>query len=170
MPIIEFDNDSDVPVTLVVEPQGERYEIPGRSAAGVRYVVRAGAEDRSHVSVSSMQVEFWSNADRVEIEMIHPWPCERLSRDICVGGGWCGGIVNDTLTHFQDLLPDIGAVSARAFAELVIRAEGWPEGDVMPEKHLRWLEAKFVEHMGAEAIDVTELRRLPVVPFATASS
>ena len=165
MPIMEFENRREAPLVLVVEPWGDRHEIPHLSSAAIQYVLKEGAEDRCFSTVSDIGIDFWCNAESYQIEIVHPPACDRLSWDICVNGGWCGGIVDGKPTRVDDLLPATGSLSAEEFARLVIRADGWPESEAFPDKHLRWLEAKFIEHLGARSVDVEVLRQTRVRPF-----
>ncbi len=166
---MQFENRKQTSLTLVIEPWGERHDIPHLATAGVRYVLNDGAEDRCSSVVSDDLIEFWCNADSYEVEVVAPSPFERLSWDICVNGGWCGGLVDDKPTSVSDLLPASGIVTAQAFASLAVRADGWPKGDPVPEKHLRWLEDRFVEHLGAASVDVAALRKYSPRPFGEAS-
>ena len=165
MPIVAFHNRRKAPLVLVVEPSGEKHEIPHRSTAGIRYALQEGAEDRSYCDVSEGQIDFWCNADGYEIEVVHPSARDNLLWDICVIGGWCGGIVDGKPTHVEDLVPRTGTVTAQEFARLAVRADGWPDAVPVPDKHLRWLEAKFVEHLGAEAVPCEDLHRITARPF-----
>jgi hypothetical protein len=165
MRILEFHNREQVPLILEVEPGGARHEIPHLATAGLRYSLPQGVEDRCSSVMSEHRVEFWCSADKYEVEVVHPSPRDRLSWDICVNGGWCGGIVDNIPATFEDLLPEVGSITAEDFAILVVEADGWPEGEPMLEKHLRWLEAKFTEHLGAREVDAEVLRRFTRIPF-----
>ena len=169
MTIAAFENRRETPLVLVIEPWGEKHEIPHLSTAGVRYALKDGAEDRSYSVVSDNQIDFWCNADSYEIEIVHPSAYDRLSWDICVNGGWCGGIVDGKPTRVDDLLPEVGTVTAEEFAKLTARADGWPESKPVDEKHLRWLEAKFVEHLGSPSVSTDVLRQITARPFEGAS-
>lgn len=168
MIILAFENWHETPLTIVVEPGGDEHEVPHLATAGIRYAPKEGAADRTTCVMSESRVEVWCDADHHEIEIVHPSAFDRLSWEICVGGGWCGGIVEGEPTTVDDLLPVSGTVSARDFAKLVIRADGWPESDAAPEKHLRWLEMKFIERLGAVSVDALTLRRNLARPFENA--
>ncbi len=157
-------------MVLTVEPRGETYKVPHLAVAGIRYELKDGAEDRCYASVSEFAVEFWCNADAYEIDIIHPSAFDRLSWDICVNGGWCGGIVDGKPTTVDELLPQTGKIRARTFAELAMRADGWPDDEPLDEKHLRFLEAKFVEHLGADSVGAENLRRNLARPFGDPTS
>jgi hypothetical protein len=170
MPIAEFENREESPLVLTVQPWGDKHEVPHLATAGIRYSLKKGAEDRCYTVVAEGTAEFWCNADGYECEVVHPTPFQRLLWEICVKRGWCGGIVNDNPTTVDDLLPRHGKISARQFAELTMRADGWPDGEPFEEQHLRWLQAKFVEYVGAESVDAVELLRNVERPFGNASS
>src|SRR3954467_564364 len=149
MPTAAFENRNEAPLTLVVEPGGDRVEIPHLATVGIRYSLKDGAEDISTAVVGQYEIQFWCNADRYEIDLVPPSPFDRLLWDICVKSGFCGGIVNGEPTHVEDLLPKDGLISAETFAPLAIRAEG--DAPVDDERHSRWmrmLEAKFIQHFG----------------------
>lgn len=168
VPIVTFYNRRKDALVLVVQPFGQKHEVPHRSEAGIRYELQAGGEDRSYCDVSDCQVDFWCNADSYEFEIVHPSPQDNLLWDICINGGWCGGLVDGKPCHVLDLIPATGMVTAREFAELAVRADGWPPADALPEKYLQWLEGKFVEHLEAEAVSCEKLHRLTPSPFSEA--
>jgi hypothetical protein len=158
MPIVEFENHNDEDLILTVSPWGDEHTIPPLARVGILYTLKDGEEDRCYTSVSDNRFDFWCNADSYEIEIIHPSPYGLLSWAMCVQGGWCGGIVNDQPTTVDDLLPSTGTVSALEFARLAIRADGWPDNDPYPQRHLDWIQAKFVEYLGADCVPVEDLK------------
>lgn len=164
MIIKTFQNRHEEPLTIVVEPWRDEYEVPHLAEAGILYAPKDSRLDRSTCVVSERQIELWLDADRFEIDIVHPSVYQRLSWRICVGG-WCGGIVDGVPTAVDDLLPPSGTVTAHQFAELVIRADGWPAADPYPEKHLRWLSDRFAEHLGATSVDAKKLRHNLRRPF-----
>lgn len=170
MRIVEFENDNQATLELVIEPRDERYEIPHLARAGIRYVQREDSEDRCYTSVSDHRMYFWCDADSYEVDIVYPTPCQKLMWAICVEGGWCGGIVDDEPTTVRDLLPASGEITAREFAELAMKADGWPASEPFAESHLHWLEAKFVEHLGSASVDVELLRQPLVTPFESDST
>ena len=170
MPIVTFKNRNEAELLLTIEPWGDEFRVPHLAEAGVRYSLKSGAEDRCYTSVSESAVEFWCNADAYEIDIVHPSAFDRLSWDICVNGGWCGGIVDGKPTTVDDLLPPTGIIEARTFAELAMRADGWPDDQPFDEDHLCGLQAKFVQHLGANSICTDQLRRNLARPFNDASS
>ena len=170
MPIIEFENYREITLTLSVQPSDESHELPPLARAGIRYTLKEGAEDRCYSSVSDRRIEIWCDAESYEIDIVYPSPFDRLCSDICLHGGWCGGIVDGKPTVVDELLPSTGPVTAEEFARLAVRADGWPEAEPLPEKHLRWIEAKFIEHLGADAVDVEALRPNLARPFDDAST
>lgn len=165
MAIVEFENFNDAPLVLVIEPWGDRHELPHLARAGVRYSVTDGAEDRCYSAVSGQTIDLWCGADRYDIDIVHPSPCQRLLWDICARGGWCGGIVDGKPTRVGDLIPVAGTVTAEDFAQLSVRADGWPTSEPPKEHHLRWLEAKFVEYLGGRSVEAQLLHRTARRPF-----
>lgn len=165
MPIVEFENRNELPLVLIVQPWGDEHEVLHLATAGIRYSLKDGAEDRCYTVVANGKVEFWCNADCYDLEIVNPSAWHRLTWDICVNGGWCGGIVDGNPTTVDDLLPRTGEISAQQFAEFVIRADGWPNGEQFEDKHLRWLEAKFIEHLGAASVGTEVLRYNAARPF-----
>ena len=170
MTIVTFENSRKEPLSLVVNPWGLTHEIPHRGEAGIRYTLKEGAEDRSYTSLSEDGIEFWCNADSYEIDIVQPSAFENLLWDICVGGGWCGGLVNGEPTTVEDLLPREGEVTAKEFARLTILADGWPSSQPMDEKHLHWIEGRFKEQLGAASAPADALRRTAARPFGDAAS
>jgi len=160
-----FENRNEATLILTVRPWEHRHEVPHLAAAGIRYAVTEGLEDRSHSSVSELEIDFWCNADSYEIDIVHPSPTDRLLWEICLKGGWCGGLVEGEPTHVLDLLPASGDVTAEEFATLTMRADGWPSSEPLEEKHLRWLQDKFVEHLGGPSADVALLHHVTRRPF-----
>jgi hypothetical protein len=152
MPIVEFENLNDEDLVLTVSPWGDEHKIPHLARVGIRYTLKAGEEDRCYTSVSENRFDFWCNADTYEIEVVSPSPYDRLLWSLAVGG-WCGGP-----THVCDLLPSTGMVGAKAFAKLVMLADGWLESEPLAQHHLDWIEEKFIEHLGPEAVSVDLLR------------
>lgn len=166
MPIVAFQNYRAALLELVIEPMGERHEVPHLATAGIRYTLDEGTEDRSTSVVGDDRIEFWCDAKSVEVDIVLPSPFESLLWDICANLGFCGGLVNGEPTHVGDLVPKSGSLSAEAFADFAIFAEGaWPNAD---EARLRWgrtLEAKFVEHLGAPLVPVGLLKESHRRPF-----
>src|SRR4051812_23856595 len=146
MPIVEFENRDRTPLMLMIEPSGERHEVPHLARAGIRYSLQEGVEDRCYSAVSAQEISFWCDADSYEIEIVCPSAAGRLLWEICVGGGWCGGIVDGKPTSVDDLLPATGSVTAREFASLAVQASGWPANEPPKEHDLDWISAKFIEH------------------------
>tara|TARA_B100000678_G_scaffold283477_1_gene283670 strand:- start:313 stop:825 length:513 start_codon:yes stop_codon:yes gene_type:complete len=170
MPIFCFENRYEAEMVLTVEPGCKTYKVPHLTEVGIRYSIGEGDEDRSYVSLSEGKAEFWCNAESCEIDIVPPTDFERLTWEICVGAGWCGGIVDGKPTHVYDLLPRTGTIDARTFAELAMRADGWPDDDPLEEEHLRFLESKFIDHLGNRPVSAEELLRLRRRPFDEASS
>lgn len=166
MPIVVFQNYRTATLKLVIEPGGDVHQVPQLAEVGMRYTLDDGAEDRSTSIVADDRIEFWCNAQSVEVDVVQPSPYQKLLWALCVDLGFCGGIVDGVPTHVSDLLPADGLISAETFANLAIRAEGgWP---IVEEGRLRWgeaLEAKFLEHLGAAVVPVKTLKESQRRPF-----
>ena len=83
-----------------------------------------------------------------------------LQHDVCIGRGWCGGIVDGKPCHVDDFIPEVGPVSAEQFVEWLFQAEGLDPSSE-PEKwqkHKDGLRQAFVQHMGAEVVDASALK------------
>jgi hypothetical protein len=75
---------------------------------------------------------------------------DRLLREICVGLGYCGSVVNGQALHVSDFIPQDGPVSADEFVWWVMRAEGFEPGE---SPHERQIRDAFIRHMGGEVVD-----------------
>jgi hypothetical protein len=165
MPTLIFKNLQLETVLLTIQPSGRSCEVPHLALAGVRYFLNAGAENPCHASISEHQVEYWCDADDLEIDLVLPSQYDKLRWSICTEGGWCGGCLNGEPTTVDDLLPCSGTISSKAFAKLAIRADGWPECKPFRDDHVEWLRLKFEEHLGSSAVDVAILQSNLKNPF-----
>jgi len=166
MPISVFENTTNQPLTFILEPNEQRWEVPWLARIGVRYSFQDGATGRTFAEVGEHQIRFWCDSETREVEIVHPSPFDLLLWDICVGQGFCGGLVNGEPTHVTDLLPTGGMVTAEQFAQLAIKAEG--DSRSPDEKHDRWvsrLSAAFIEHMGAPSMPAEMLVQNLAQPF-----
>jgi hypothetical protein len=83
-----------------------------------------------------------------------------LMHEVCVGKGWCGGIVDGEPSHIDDFIPDTGSVSADQFVDWLFAADGV---DPLTEP-AKWKEHKdglrdaFIRHMGADVVDASALK------------
>ena len=88
--------------------------------------------------------------------MGRPTKFDGMMHDVCVGMGFCGGVVDGEPRHVVDYIPASGVVTADQFASWVLEAEGMSskKGDPF------WsdLRAVFVKHMGSEAIGAEALK------------
>ncbi|QNN65258.1 hypothetical protein H9L12_00995 [Sphingomonas rhizophila] len=163
MRISVFANGHSKPIKLTIYPTGAEWEIPHLGEAGVRCSC-AETSDRSHVSVDEHGIVFWCEDPAVEVDVVSPTPLQMLLWDICVNGGWCGGLVDGKMTHVYDLWPDTGIVSAHDFALMVVKADGdekW-EGAA---RHIPWLEDTFEKHLGASSISASNPQWTARRPF-----
>ncbi|MGV3478490.1 MAG: hypothetical protein ACO1O3_00960, partial [Sphingobium sp.] len=158
MPISVFENRFDEPIVFSLEPHDERHELPPLARIGVRYSFGPDQMDRTFADVGRNEIRFWCDSEHREVEIIYPNAFDLLLYDICVKGGFCGGLVNDQPSHVTHLLPTTGIVTAEEFATLVLRAEG-DEGS-QPANVERWserLQSQFVARMGRSSVPATEL-------------
>jgi len=166
MPVSIFENHRNEALTFILEPNDEQYELRPLAKIGIRYSFEAGADDRTFAAFSGQKISFWCDSKQREVEIIEPGSFDLLLWDICVGNGFCGGILNDQPIHVTDLLPASGMVTAEEFASLVIRAEH--DGIDPPEKVARWteqLKSKFIKHMGVCEAPAQALQQNFAVPF-----
>jgi hypothetical protein len=166
MPISVFENHREEAIAFLLEPNDERYELPPLARIGVRYSFGEGEVDRTFSYVGSHGISFWCDSQNRQVEIIHPNAFDLLLWDICVGHGFCGGVVNGQPTHVTDLLPATGMVTAEGFAELVIRADG--DGQSPADKHIRWvasLGAMFIKHMKSASVPAETLVQNLAQPF-----
>ena len=79
-----------------------------------------------------------------------------MMHDVCVGMGFCGGVVDGESRHVVDYIPISGVVTADQFASWVLEAEGMSleRGDPFWSE----LRAVFVKHMGSAAVDSDALK------------
>ena len=85
----------------------------------------------------------------------------RLMHAVCAGHGYCGGMHGDKFVHVTDLIPDSGVVTADQFVEWVFFAEYRNERERNSPRwnhHRETIRRYFVEHMGSDAVDASQLR------------
>lgn len=78
-----------------------------------------------------------------------------MMHELCVGLGFCGGIVDGEPRHVTDYIPKQGEVSADEFVYWLLLAEGFD-----PQLENSWkkeLKAVFVKHMKSETVDAKQL-------------
>ncbi len=166
MPVAIFENTTDKPLTFVLEPRCEQYEVPVCAKIGVQYFLPEGAVESTFVDVGDGVIRFWCDSQDRDVELVDPTPFDLLLRDMCVRLGFCGGLVNEKPTHVTDLLPATGLVTAEEFAKLAISAECDQRSS--PDKVARWsatLVAAFKEHLGAASVPAESLVQNFVLPF-----
>jgi len=82
-------------------------------------------------------------------------------KEVCVGHGWCGGVVNGKPCHVDHFIPDVGTVTADQFVEWLFAADGYdPELEPADrvQNHRTRLRALFIQHMGSESVDASALK------------
>lgn len=166
MPVTVFENTTSKPLTFVLEPNDQHYEVPVLARVGVRYSFAEGAVDRTFADVGEHVIRFWCDSQNRDVEIVHPTPFDLLLRDVCVRLGFCGGLVNGKPSHLTDLLPDVGVVTAEEFAKLAISAEGGPPSS--SDQQRRWvavLADAFFEHLGTASAPAESLVQNLAQPF-----
>lgn len=167
MPVVEFLNRHQHPLLITIEPSGRRIEVPHLARAAIRYSLPERAGDRYHVEVGDHGIHVWCEATDHAVDVVLPSPADRLLWILCVEGGWCSGIVDDRPVHVTDLIPLSGTLTAEAFAELVLRAEGQTATHPSAANELRRIEAMFVDCFGQSSVDVAVFHRATRRPFDT---
>ena len=91
--------------------------------------------------------------------MGRPTKFDGMMHDVCVGMGFCGGVVGGEPRHVIDFIPKSGVVTADKFASWVLEAEGMASEPGDPF----WfgLREVFVKHMGSEAVGAEALKGGP---------
>lgn len=81
----------------------------------------------------------------------------KLTQDVCVRLGFCGGVVDNRALHVDQFVPKSGPVTADAFATALFRGEGWePEGPEARKYRPAVCDA-FVRYMGGSEVDASLL-------------
>jgi hypothetical protein len=83
-----------------------------------------------------------------------------LMNEVCVGLGWCGGMVDGKPSHVYDFIPETGPVTADQFVDWLFLADGMvptAEPDKW-QKHKDMLRDAFVRHMGSAVVDASMLK------------
>jgi hypothetical protein len=93
--------------------------------------------------------------------MGHPNAFDGMMREFCVKLGYCGRVKDGEALHVTHFIPETGSVSADQFARWLMVADGF-DPDRLSTSELRrlmgQLTAVFVEHMGADVVDASNLR------------
>ncbi|KQN36474.1 hypothetical protein ASG37_12765 [Sphingomonas sp. Leaf407] len=165
MPVVEFENRKQRPLVLSIEPTGDRIEVPPLGRAAIRYSLPEHAEDRYHAAIGEHRIDVWCDAGDYEVDIVPPSPSDRLLWAICVELGYCGGVVDGEPVTVTDLIPAAGVMTAGEFAELAIRADGWPASSPLPDNALRRLQTKFVECFGRTSVEADVFHRVTRRPF-----
>jgi hypothetical protein len=82
-------------------------------------------------------------------------------REVCVGRGWCGGVVDDRPSHVDDFIPEDGPVSADQFVEWLFAADGYDPQLEPADRVAKFradLRTLFISVMGAELVDARQLK------------
>ncbi len=167
MPIVEFVNRNQHPLLLTIEPSGRRIEVSHLARAAIRYSLPEQAEDRYYAEIGDHGVDVWCDATDYAVDIVPPSPSDRLLWMLCVKGGWCCGIIDDRPIHVTDLIPSSGTLTAKAFAEMVLCAEGQSTVQHPAANALRRIEAMFVDCFGHDPVDVAVFHRVTRRPFDT---
>ncbi|WP_146770346.1 hypothetical protein [Mesorhizobium hawassense] len=84
-----------------------------------------------------------------------------LMHAVCAGHGYCGGMHGDKFMDVIDFIPESGNVTADQFVEWVFLAEYENESERMSprwDRHRQRIQDYFVEHMGSDAVDASQLK------------
>ena len=83
-----------------------------------------------------------------------------LMDEVCVGWGWCGSIINGEPSHVSQFIPNKGYVTADQFIDWLFQADGVdPHEDLAKwQKHIDGLRKVFIQHMGSDIVDVSQLK------------
>lgn len=149
-----------------MEPNEEQFELPQLARIGIRYSFGDGLVDRTFAHVSKHGIRFWCDSPDREVEIVYASQYDLLLWNMCVGGGFCGGLSKGEPISVNMLLPATGMVSAEDFAALALRGEG--DGGSPPAHVERWtafLRDKFIEYMGRSSVPVEELKQNLAEPF-----
>ena len=84
MPVAVFENTTPKPLTFVLEPNDEQYEVPVLARVGVRYSFEEGAVDRTFADVGEHVIRFWCDSKDRDVQIVHPTPFDLLLWDVCV--------------------------------------------------------------------------------------
>lgn len=83
---------------------------------------------------------------------------DELLREVCVGLGFCGSVIDDRPLHVDQFLPASGLVSADDFATAVFKAEGWDPHGAEAQRHRPKICEVFVRHLGRRAAEIHRMR------------
>ncbi|QNN64152.1 hypothetical protein H9L12_01005 [Sphingomonas rhizophila] len=84
---------------------------------------------------------------------------DKLMREVCVGLGFCGTVIDGVPTKVEMYLPEQGPVRAEQFVDAVLRAEGWDPSSATAQGYRRSIRNAFVKHMGSDEVDAGSLRQ-----------
>lgn len=85
---------------------------------------------------------------------------DALMHEVCVGKGYCGGVVDGKLLHVDMFIPESGPVTADQFIDWLFNAEGITDTAAPGrlQDHRAALRAAFVRHMGSDLVDAGALK------------
>ena len=83
-----------------------------------------------------------------------------LMHEVCVGMGWCGGVIDGEPSHVDDFIPNEGSVTADQFVDWLFRADGMDplEDPAKWQKHKDGLRNAFIRHMGSDIVNACQLK------------
>lgn len=80
-----------------------------------------------------------------------------LMREVCVGLGFCGSVIDGEPCHVDMFIPESGPITADQFIDWVFKAEGMTNvGDM--RRFNAALRTAFVQHMGGAVVDASMLK------------
>jgi hypothetical protein len=83
---------------------------------------------------------------------------DELYDRICVGLGFCGGLVDGKIHYVTDYIPETGPITAEQFVKWVFDAEGYSVDDPHRTKFHSALKQAFTECMGCDCVDARALK------------
>ena len=160
--IVQFENSRDEPVNVIIEPSEQSIAIPPRATLGIRFA-RTG-NLRTTVDVQDDSISFWVDG-HFETDIVERTKAAALLWKVCVVGGWCGGTADGEAVHVDDFLPSSGNISAREFAEAVIRGDGVPLDESRWADTMAWLEKEFLAAFDVPSVEAKVFTDRNPLPF-----
>ena len=160
--IVQIENSQDKAVICIIEPSEQSVIIPPRATLGIRFARNGNL--RTTVDVNDESVSFWVDG-QFETDIVEQTKAAALLWKVCVVGGWCGGTAEGEAVNVDDFLPPSGEISAREFAEAVVRGDGIPLDESRWADSMAWLEKEFLSAFGATLVTAKVFADRNPIPF-----